>query len=421
MTLVLRANERRELLRSELRGGLVLVTHPGLKADVRRAGPDLWSVRSFVFELPAGPVSDGHGDAPSRVGGPNPLRTPAGDRPSFVDEALLAEELERLPEALAGRAPLDRARIEERVADRLIAAGDHAEAARLMQDVVEIHRALSDEHPEDEGLTYELAGALGLYGFASSMSDQHDEALQATQESVDLYRRLANAQPEVFTHDLARALDDLGRRSSALGRQEEALQITQESVDLWREIIEQKPDSFPVGLARALSNYGDQAGALGQHELALQASTEAVDLYRMVAARWPDSFDSFAYFVAGALGAHGRHLSALGRWDEALEAAQEAVDVARASARQQPRAFTPTVASSLRTLGTIRMSAGTPAQALDAFAEGLRLVLSEAETLRNAELVSGLARDVLRASQAAGIPIPEDLQPIVAAHTEPND
>jgi tetratricopeptide (TPR) repeat protein len=48
--LLLRVNERRDLLRRSLRGGLVFVAPVPLKPVAREAAPDLWSVQSIVLE-----------------------------------------------------------------------------------------------------------------------------------------------------------------------------------------------------------------------------------------------------------------------------------------------------------------------------------------------------------------------------------
>jgi tetratricopeptide (TPR) repeat protein len=116
------------------------------------------------------------------------------------------------------------------------------------------------------------------------------EALQATQEAVDLYRRLAAQHPDAFLPDLARSLNNLGVDLSALGRRAEALQATQEAVDLYRRLAAQHPDAFLPDLARSLNNLGKVLSEMGRRAEALQATQEAVDLYRRLAAQHPDAF-----------------------------------------------------------------------------------------------------------------------------------
>jgi tetratricopeptide (TPR) repeat protein len=85
---------------------------------------------------------------------------------------------------------------------------------------------------------------------------RREEALQATQEAVDLYRRLAEQHPDAFLPDLAASLNNLGARLSEMGRRAEALQATQEAVDLYRRLAEQHPDAFLPDLAASLAQPG---------------------------------------------------------------------------------------------------------------------------------------------------------------------
>ena len=83
-----------------------------------------------------------------------------------------------------------------------------------------------------------------------------EEALAATQEAVDISRRLAQTRPDAFLPDLARSLNNLGNSLSGLGRREEALAATQEAVDIRRRLAQTRPDAFLPDLAISLNNLG---------------------------------------------------------------------------------------------------------------------------------------------------------------------
>ncbi|WP_367281031.1 tetratricopeptide repeat protein [Thermoflexus sp.] len=85
---------------------------------------------------------------------------------------------------------------------------------------------------------------------------RREEALQAAQEAVHLYRQLAAHHPDAFLPDLAGSLTNLGAMLSALGRHEEALQATQEAVQIRRQLAAQHPQAFLPDLARSLGAYG---------------------------------------------------------------------------------------------------------------------------------------------------------------------
>ncbi|MGH8896713.1 MAG: hypothetical protein ACRDZ4_06730 [Egibacteraceae bacterium] len=76
-----RLNERRDVLRSSLEAGLLLVGPPDLLPVARDAAPDLWSYRAMVVELRAAPTT--RGVVPAR----RPARAPQVHR-AFAELAL---------------------------------------------------------------------------------------------------------------------------------------------------------------------------------------------------------------------------------------------------------------------------------------------------------------------------------------------
>ncbi len=78
---------------------------------------------------------------------------------------------------------------------------------------------------------------------------------------------------------LAGWLDNLGVCLSALGQPEQALACAKEAVDLYRTLAEANPDAHRPRLAGALTNLSLCLRALGQPEQALACAKEAVDLY----------------------------------------------------------------------------------------------------------------------------------------------
>jgi tetratricopeptide (TPR) repeat protein len=126
-----------------------------------------------------------------------------------------------------------------------------------------------------------------------------EEALAATTEAADIYRRLAAARPDAFEPDLAASLTSLGAVLSELGRREDALAVTAEAADLYRRLAAARPDAFEPGLAASLWGYAS-ARVAGKANLvqALTAAEEAVTRYEALAARRPLAF---ANELAGAL------------------------------------------------------------------------------------------------------------------------
>jgi tetratricopeptide (TPR) repeat protein len=182
----------------------------------------------------------------------------------------------------------------------------------------------------------ERAGALQMWGFALSALGRRAEALEATQEAVDLYRRLAQQNPDAFLPNLARSLNNLGKVLSEMGRRAEALEATQEAVEIRRQLAQQNPDAFLPDLARSLHNLGADLSEMGRRAEALQATQEAVDLYRRLAQQNPDAF---LPDLARSLGAYGVVLRDLGRSAEAAAAFAEGLRAILPFVRDLPAAF----------------------------------------------------------------------------------
>ncbi len=203
----------------------------------------------------------------------------------------------------------------------------------------------------------------------SASLGRREEALQAAQEALDIYRRLAQDRPDAFLPYLATSLNNLGNRLSDLGRREEALQAAQEAVAIRRRLAQDRPDAFLPDLAMSLNNLGAMLSDLGRREEALQAAQEAVAIYRRLAQDRPDAF---LPDLATSLNNLGNRLSDLGRREEALQAAQEAVAIYRRLAQDRPDAFLPDLARSLGVLGTCLVANVRLQDAVAAFVEGVR-------------------------------------------------
>jgi tetratricopeptide (TPR) repeat protein len=207
--------------------------------------------------------------------------------------------------------------------------------------------------------TEERARVLNMLGFALSAMGRREEALQATQEAVDLYRRLAAQHPDAFLPYLASSLHNLGKCDlSEMGRRAEALQATQEAVDLYRRLAAQHPDAFLPYLAVQPHQPGQPCfpkWAGGRRPWKPRRRR-----WRSAAAWPPNTPTPSSPTWRGASPTWAFMLSEMGRRAEALQATQEAVDLYRRLAAQHPDAFLPYLAASLNNLG-IRLSEIGPA------------------------------------------------------------
>jgi tetratricopeptide (TPR) repeat protein len=232
--------------------------------------------------------------------------------------------------------------------EALLPPGRHVEldiAAAALTTRLTTHRLATTTDPAHRARLYTTLG------YRLTHADQREQALTATTEAVDLYRRLAQTNPAAFEPNLAMALNNLGNQLSELGRREQALTATTDAADLYRRLAQTNPAAFEPNLATALTNLGIRLSSLGRRDEALAAATEAVDVCRRLVQTNPAAFEPN---LARALNNLGIWLSSLGRRDQALTAATEAVDLCRRLAQTNPAAFEPDLARGLWTFARVR-------------------------------------------------------------------
>ena len=283
---------------------------------------------------------------------------------------------------------------------RLSSLGRREEALAATQEAVDIYRRLVDARPDAH--LPDLAGSLNNLGIRLFKLGQREEALAATQEAVGIRRRLAQAWPEAFLPNLATSLNNLGNLLSERGRREEALAASQEALDTYRRLALAHPDAFLPDLATSLNNISVDLSNLGRHDEALAASQEAVGIRRRLALARPDAFLAD---LAGSLNNLGNRLSNLGHRDEALAAAQEAVEIRRRLVQARHDAFMPDLATSLGALNRALVALKRHRDAAAATHEALSMLAPFVERHPQAfdRLARGLGADYLAAAEKSSI------------------
>jgi tetratricopeptide (TPR) repeat protein len=251
---------------------------------------------------------------------------------------------------------------------RLANAGQHDQALNASTNALEIYRRLAGIDPA----AFEPDVALTLNNLSVHLSGlgRREEALDATTEALKIYCRLADINPAAFEANLARTLNSLGIGLSNLGRREEALDATTEALKIYRRLADINPAAFEPDLARTLYSLGVRLSNLGRREEALDATTEALKIYRRLADINPAAFDPN---LARVLTNFGSWLSGLGRREEALDATTEALKIYRRLADINPAAFEPDLAGSLDNFGIWLSHLGRREEALDATTEAVQI------------------------------------------------
>jgi tetratricopeptide (TPR) repeat protein len=121
-----------------------------------------------------------------------------------------------------------------------------------------------------------------LNNLSNRLSDSGDRAgaLRAIEEAVEIYRRLAQAQPAAFEPNLAASLNNLSGQLSDSGDRAGALRAIEEAVEIRRRLAQAQPAAFEPNLAKSLNNLSNQLSDSGDRAGALRASKEATEILR---------------------------------------------------------------------------------------------------------------------------------------------
>ena len=194
-----------------------------------------------------------------------------------------------------------------------------------------------------------LALALNELGISMSKAGDEAGALGATREALDIYRRLAQVDPEEFRPYLALTLNNLGLRLSATGHDQAALEPSREAVAIARRLAEEEPARLP-DLASALNGLGTRLVQAGDESAGFGAIAEAVGIQRRLADEAPAAHLPKLAVMLNGLGAR---LMLAGDRDDAVVSLRQAVDIRRRMAESGATKDLSALAWSLRLAASI--------------------------------------------------------------------
>ena len=242
---------------------------------------------------------------------------------------------------------------------RLANAGLHQAALAAAQESLVLYRRLAEASPAAHEPN--LAMSLNNLGNRLAEAGYRQEALVPAQEAAALYRRLAKASPAAHEPNFAMSLSNLGNRLAEGGYRQEALVPAQEAAALYRRLAKASPAAHEPNLAMSLNNLGNRLAKAGQREEALVTSQEAVAIRRRLAEANPAVYEPD---FAVSLNNLGNRLSEVGQGEEALAICREAVVLYRGLAEASPAVYELDLAMSLNNLGNRLSEAGQREEAL---------------------------------------------------------
>lgn len=395
---LLRLNERRELLRKHLRGGLLLIAPTTFKPLTRETAPDLWSIRSLVLDV-APPLA-------RLTIQRQEVRTRSRREPSHIDTSN-PNELQLAEQALSAARRAARPEVEAhagiRLARALLAEGRAGEAreqaaravelaptdalgARALETLGDIEERLGDLIAAERHYRTALDRApdevstQALYALASilNLRSAFDEASAIAHLALTRNRaqRTQHGDSVGSLRDEALTLDLLGRILEARGDLAAALDVVQQDLALTqriRTIVGDTPETLrdqSISLMRG----GMLLHIRGDISAAVDLFQQALTIARRVRALTGDTPETLRNEYV-ALSSVGIALGDQGDLPAARELHQQALVLSRRS--RAITGDTPQVLQdesvSLRNLGNIFHAQGDLSTALDLYQQALDL------------------------------------------------
>jgi len=160
--------------------------------------------------------------------------------------------------------------------------GKIGEWIRLARGAIEdLGRALTEKNPDT---------ARAFWGSLERLLPHPDRTIHLRETIAAVYSARLKLLPRGEEEERARLVSNLGAALSSLGRREEALEATEEAVGIYRELARRNPDAFLPDLARSLGLRGSILQGMNRHEEAAESLVEGLRVILPFVQALPEAF-----------------------------------------------------------------------------------------------------------------------------------
>jgi len=195
-------------------------------------------------------------------------------------------------------------------------------------------------------------------------------AKKALEESLQIYRKLADKNPDVYLPYVATILNNLGRLLYFTKEMIGAKKAYTEALQNYRKLADKNPDVYLPYVAGTLNNLGVLLRDNNEMSGAKKAYEEALPIYRKLAEKNPDVYLSD---VAMTLNNLGILLQDNNEMSGAKKAYEEALQIRRKLADKNPDVYLPDLALTLNNLGALLYATNEMIDAKKAYKEALQI------------------------------------------------
>ncbi len=264
------------------------------------------------------------------------------------------------------------------ISSALFFAGRSSESEEIQREVLRVCRERARKKPDNLSDIRDFGVSLLNLGELLRYTNRPLESIATFQEALQLWRGLAEREPEVFLNVVPYSLNSLAVPLIQTGRFSEAEEAYLEAFGVFRELAEKTPDVFQKQVAWTLHDFAVLLKRTGRTLEAEEKCREALRIHREMSAKSPGRYN---HQVSWSLNNLAVLLRQTGRTSKAEEAYREALHIARETCENAPEVvfMTDLLATLLSNLAVLLRRAGRGSEAEEAYLEalGIRRELAE--------------------------------------------
>ena len=200
------------------------------------------------------------------------------------------------------------------------------------------------------GDEFGVAMALNNLGVLYKDIQRFSESEAMYKEALDICRRLANSDPQIYEPDVARALNNLAGLYQATQRFSESEAMFKEALEIRRRLALSNSQTYELDVARTLDNLAALYDDIQLFDESEAMFKEALDICRRLAKSNPQAYEPD---VAATLNNLAHLYSKTQRLSESEAMFREALDICRRLAKSNPQVYEPDVATTLNNLASM--------------------------------------------------------------------
>ena len=207
---------------------------------------------------------------------------------------------------------------------------------------LEIFRRLADADP----VAYEpyVARTLNNLGELHRNMNDFPQAAKEYADALKIYKKLADADPAAYEPDVAMTLNNLGNLHNVMNDYAKAAKEYAESLEIYKRLATADPAAYEPNLATTLNNLGALHYDMHDYAKAAKELAEALKIYKRLAAADPAAYEPKLAATLNNLGNLHRNMN---DYPQAAKEHDDALKIHKRLAAANPAAYEPNVAGTM--------------------------------------------------------------------------